>query len=120
MYRRLLSENTIDHLTTRAGAGQHGLMNLCLHDPDQLAQMPDGRVKLRLGISRWITRHQFADARHHGAYLGKPADGLVRPLGKIDDLLAIEEPFDKPVQFLETNEAISAQIGRGRFRGHAG
>src|SRR3546814_10973052 len=62
----------------------------------------------------------LANTRHHSAHLRKTVDGLVCPLRQIDDVLAIEQAFNEPIQFLEANEAILAQVDGGRLRGRAG
>jgi hypothetical protein len=42
-------------------------------------------------------------------------NGLMRPLGQGDDFFAVEQPFDEPVQFLETNQTVSARFAAVGF-----
>src|SRR3546814_6290666 len=82
--------------------------------------MAEGRAELGGVICIRCVRNQLANTRHHSAHLRKTVDGLVCPLRQIDDVLAIEQAFNEPIQFLEANEAILAQVDGGRLRGRAG
>ena len=120
MHRRLLGEDALDHLAARARAGQYGFVDLGLHDPRQFAQMPERCVEPGGVIGIWCVRNQLANTRHHSAHLRKTVDGLVRPFRQVDDVLAIEQAFNEPIQFLEANEAILAQVDGGRLCRRAG
>jgi hypothetical protein len=86
-------DDAFEHLAPGSGAGDHGLVDLGLHDPGQFAQLLECRVELGAIIRIGIARHEVADAGHHGAQLGKVADGFMRALRQIDDVLAVEQPF---------------------------
>ena len=90
-------------------------MDLGLHDPGQFVQMLECRTGLRAVIGIGIARDQFADAGHHGSQFGKVLDSLMSAFGQIDSLLAVEQPLNKAIQLLETDESILAQIYGGRL-----
>ena len=57
-----------------------------------------------------LARHQIADPGHDAAQFGKMIDGPVRPLVKVDSVLAIEQAFNEAIEFLEADQTVLAQI----------
>ena len=94
-------------------------MDLGLHDPGQLAQMLECRVELSAIIRIGIAGHQFADAGHHGAQLGKVTNRFVRAFRQVNDVLAIEQAFDESIQFLEPDMSKLSEICSGGFHRRA-
>lgn len=120
MHRRLLSEDDVKHLPPCTSASQHGLMNFGFHDFGQFAQVLECRLELGTIIDIGVTSHEFADAAHHRAQLGQMGDRAMSTFGQIDDILTVEQTFDKAVQFLKTYQPVVPEIGGSRIHRYAG
>ncbi len=83
MQRGAARRQARQHLPSRAGAGEHRLMNLILGDPGHFSEMDDGHGNVvgrrRLG---WIFGERLR-AFQHGAELGKNAERHSAPLPRL-------------------------------------